>query len=99
MSAKDARIAELEAALREMADWPCTCDPAFYERHRPAPDCMADLVGDDAREVLGEPPQCKGRAARRAWAETPEGKARAAEMRDLLARALSLSAESSTGEG
>lgn len=73
------RIDELTAerdALREyvteQSTWPCTCDPAFYERRRSAPDCMADLVGDEARELLGMPVQCKGRIARTTLRELEE---------------------------
>lgn len=53
----------LRAALRDLR-YPCTCDPAYYERGLVAPDCMADLCGDDAREALGEPLECKGRKAK-----------------------------------
>lgn len=65
LAAKDAEIERLREALREAAAYPCTCDPAYYERGLTAPDCLADLVSDDAREALGEPPQCRGRAAAR----------------------------------
>lgn len=82
-----AEIRRLREALREAASFPCTCIPAYYERHMPAPDCLADLVSDDAREALGEPRQCKGTLARNAWYETPEGQARLAETRALMERA------------
>ena len=66
VNAYDDQVARLRAALEEAAEFPCTCDKAFYERGRPAPDCLADLVSDDARIALGREPVCKGRAAIRA---------------------------------
>jgi hypothetical protein len=65
IEALEAENARLRAALHEIAGYPCTCEPAFYERGLVAPDCLADLCSDDARMALGAPPQCQGRAARK----------------------------------
>jgi hypothetical protein len=61
-----AEVERLRAVLEDQAAWGCTCDPAYHERQLSAPDCMADLVGDDVREALGRSPVCKGRIARAA---------------------------------
>lgn len=54
----------MKDALKEIADaCPCTCDPAYYKRSLVAPDCLADLAGDMAREALGLPIECRGALA------------------------------------
>jgi len=60
------KVGQLVEALREIAaSCPCTCAPAYYDRGLVAPDCLADLAGDDARRALGDLPVCLGVIAQR----------------------------------
>ena len=76
-------IERLRAALREIVnDNPCTCDAAYFERSLVAPDCLASLAGDRAREALGMPIECKGRLAPPSDAQ----KKAVADLKDVLGR-------------